>query len=232
MFISVIIPIYNENKILKKNIIEINNYFSTKYNFEIIAIDDASTDNSLEILKSINIKNLVILKNKVNLGKGFSIIRGIKKTTGNLILVTDADLSAPISEFNQLLKKINEGYDFVIGSRNKKESQVTLKQGIIRIIFGKCFNIIIKIILGLKFNDTQCGFKLFDAEKLKKISSKCYVSRFCIDVEILYLSKLLNINVYEEGIIWNNNKDSSVRIIRDSINMFFDILKIRFRKYK
>ena len=106
MFISVIIPIYNENKILKKNIIEINNYFSTKYNFEIIAIDDASTDNSLEILKSIDIKNLIILKNKVNLGKGFSIIRAIKKTTGNLILVTDADLSAPISEFNKLLKKI------------------------------------------------------------------------------------------------------------------------------
>ena len=232
MFISAIIPVYNENKIIKKNIIEIYKFFSSNYNFEIIVIDDASTDNSLEILKSINIKNLIILENKVNLGKGSSIINGIEKSSGNLILVTDADLSAPISEFNKLFKKKIKGYDIVIGSRNKINSEVTLKQGIVRMIFGKCFNLIIKYLLVLKFSDTQCGFKLFDAEKIKKIVSNCYVKRFCIDVEILYLAKIYNFKVYEQGIIWNNNKDTSVRIIRDSINMFFDILKIRFRKYK
>lgn len=232
MFISAIIPVYNENKIIKKNIIEIYKFFSSNYNFEIIVIDDASTDNSLEILKSINIKNLIILENKVNLGKGSSIINGIEKSSGNLILVTDADLSAPISEFNKLFKKQIKGYDIIIGSRNKINSEVTLKQGIIRMIFGKCFNLIVKYLLGLKFSDTQCGFKLFDAEKIKKIVSNCYVKRFCIDVEILYLAKIYNFKVYEQGIIWNNNKDTSVRIIRDSINMFFDILKIRFRKYK
>ncbi len=232
MFISIIIPIYNENDILEKNILKINDYFQGKYKFEIILINDGSTDNSLNILNSLNLKNLVILNNANNYGKGYSIIRGILKSKGDLILQTDADLSAPISEFSKLYYKLSEGYDFVIGSRSNKNSNVETKQNIIRIFLGQTFNKITKLLLGLSYQDTQCGFKLYNSIKIKKIINLCIVKKFCIDVEILYLASINNFKVFEMGIIWNDKKNSKVNLLIDPLNMFFDLIKIKFNNYK
>ena len=108
MFISIIIPIYNENDILEKNILNIFNYFQNKSDFEIIVIDDGSTDNSLKTLNSLKLNNLIILRNHKNIGKGYSIIKGVLKSKGDLILQTDADLSAPIIEFEKSKKVLFE----------------------------------------------------------------------------------------------------------------------------
>ena len=118
-----------------------------------------------------------------------------------------------------------------MGSRSKANAVINIKQNILRISLGIVFNFLVKIILGLNYSDTQCGFKLYDSIKIKSIINLCKVDRFCADVEILYLAKLKNISVYEEGIIWNDNKNSKVKLLNDPINMFFDILKIKFRKY-
>ena len=232
MFISVIIPIYNEKKVLVKNINKIYNFFSGKYDFEIVAIDDASTDNSKALLQSIQYKNLLILKNEINLGKGYSIIKGIKACSGNIILLTDADLSSPIIEIEKLLQEYNKGYDIVMGSRNMENSIINIKQNFLRICVGKIFNFLVRVILGLKYHDTQCGFKLFNSKKMNEILKSLNVNRFCIDVEILFLAKKLNFKVSEVGIKWDHNNNSSVNILSDSINMFFDLIKIRFRNYK
>ena len=231
MFISIIIPIYNENDILEKNIFEINDYFQGKFNFEIIAINDGSKDNSYKTLKSIKLDNLKILNNYKNFGKGYSIIKGVSKSKGDIILQTDADLSAPINEFDKLFSKYKEGFDFIIGSRSKNNSEVKTKQNILRILLGKIFNKITYFILGLNYNDTQCGFKLFNAIKLKEITRLCKVGKFCIDVEILYLAKIKKFKVFELGIIWNDKKNSKVNLIIDPINMFVDLIKIKFSNY-
>ena len=85
--------------------------------------------------------------------------------------------------------------------------------------------------MGLNYKDTQCGFKLYDSIKIKSIISSCIVNRFCSDVEFLYLAKLNQISVYEEGIVWDDNKNSKVNILKDPINMFLDLIKIKLSKY-
>ena len=232
MFISIIIPIYNENDILEKNILNIFNYFQNKSVFEIIVIDDGSTDNSIKTLNSLKLNNLIILRNNQNMGKGYSIIKGVLESKGDLILQTDADLSAPIMEFEKLFIKYKNGFDFVIGSRSKANSKVNTKQNFFRIILGKLFNILTYLILNLNYNDTQCGFKIYNSIKLKNVIKSCKVKKFCIDVEILYLAKLKKYKVMEEGIIWNDKKNSKVNLIKDPLNMFIDLVKIKFNKYK
>ncbi len=178
-----------------------------------------------------NFENLKILTNNKNKGKGYSINRGIAHANGDVILTTDADLSADIEEFNKLLLLIKKGYHIAIGSRSKKNSEINIKQNFYRIILGKTFNLLVKLILGLNYKDTQCGFKLYESKKIKSIIKSCKIERFCTDVEILYLAKLKKISVIEEGIIWNDNKNSSVKLFTDPINMFYDLLKIRFTRY-
>jgi len=229
MYLSIIVPIYNEKNILIKNINEIYNYFNNKFEFEIIIVNDGSKDGSDKILSKLKINNLTIISNKVNKGKGYSILKGITESKGELILFTDADLSTPINEFNKLMTKYKKGYDLVIGSRSKNNSNVKIRQSLLRIIMGKIFNFFIKFFLGLQYQDTQCGFKLFNAKKIKLISKMCKVNRFCIDVEILFLAKKLNYNVFEQGVIWINDTSSSVNVFFDSLNMFVDLIKIRFR---
>ena len=107
MFISIIIPIYNENDILEKNIFDIHKYFQNKNNFEIIVIDDGSADDTLKTLRALKLNNLIILRNNQNIGKGYSIIKGVLKSKGDLILQTDADLSAPITEFEKLFQEVD-----------------------------------------------------------------------------------------------------------------------------
>tara|TARA_B100000401_G_C52677977_1_gene658266 strand:- start:221 stop:916 length:696 start_codon:yes stop_codon:yes gene_type:complete len=231
MHISIIVPIFNEGNIIKSNLKKIINFFEDKYKFEIILVNDGSTDKTRNVLEALKQKRIKIMHNPKNMGKGYSIKRGIESATGDVILTTDADLSAGIEEFNKLILKFNSGYSFVIGSRSKANAVINIKQNILRISLGIVFNFLVKIILGLNYSDTQCGFKLYDSIKIKSIINLCKVDRFCADVEILYLAKLKNISVYEEGIIWNDNKNSKVKLLNDPINMFFDILKIKFRKY-
>ena len=232
MHISVIIPIYNEGNIIQENLIKIYNFFDNKFKFEIIVVDDCSTDNSLIKLHSMNLENLKIISNKKNEGKGYSINKGIMNSKGNMILTTDADLSAEIEEFNKLFVFFKKGYSIVIGSRNKKNSIINIKQSFYRVFQGKIFNLLVRLLFGLNYKDTQCGFKLYDSNKIKSIIKLCKVNRFCADVEILYLAKLNKISVIEEGIVWNDNVSSSVKLLSDTINMFFDLFKIKFTKYK
>lgn len=231
MQLSILIPIYNENRILEKNINEILHYFLNKFDFEIIIINDGSTDNSNEILKKFTLHNIKIINNTKNEGKGASIRKGVKNCKGDLILISDADLSTPINQFSVLYKKYLEGYDFVIGSRSKSNSKILVKQKKMRVVAGVIFNYLVKIILGLKYHDTQCGFKLFNKQKLNNIINFCDVNRFCIDVEILFLAKKFNYKIFEIGIVWKNDFKSSVSLIKDSLMMFCDLIKIRLKKY-
>ena len=128
MHISIVIPIYNEGIIIQENLNKIYKFFENKFQFDIIVIDDCSTDNSLTNLKSMTFGNLKILSNNKNKGKGYSINRGIAHANGDVILTTDADLSADIDEFNKLLLFIKKGYSIVIGSRSKKNSKINIKQ--------------------------------------------------------------------------------------------------------
>ena len=232
MKLSIVIPLYNEQLIIKKNLEKIYNHFSDKLDFEIIVVNDGSIDNSLNIIKNIKFKNINIIDIQNNLGKGNAIKQGILSSHGKIVLITDADLSTSIDQYATLYNKYLEGFDIVIGSRSTEDAKISKKQNILRICAGKIFNLCVKNILKLDFKDTQCGFKLFNGKNIRKVMSQSIIKRFCIDVEILYLAKKFKLKVYEVGINWENNTDSSVHLLRDSINMFIDLLRIKFNNYK
>ena len=233
MYLSIIIPYCNEKETILENLRKINKFFYQKYDYEILLIIDTGNE-EFDILSKIKeeITNIRIYINKRNYGKGYSIRKGIDLAKGNLILTTDADLSTPIYEYEKLHDEIINGYNIVIGSRNTIGSNIILNQGILRIIAGKIFNMSLKIILGLKFKDSQCGFKLFKSEPLKKIIKISFINRFCIDPEILYIAKKLDYSISEIGISWVNNKKTSVKLFSDSIDMFISLIKILITHYR
>ncbi len=229
MYLSVIVPYYNEKNYISDNLIKIKKFFENKFEFEIIIVDDSGKkDFKKNILKN-EIKNLTIIENNKNFGKGYSLKKGINHSNGELILLTDADLSTPIKEFEKLHSFYKNGYPIVIGSRNKSNSKIKKEKPIKRKILGRLFNILLRIILNLKYNDTQCGFKLFESKTIKKIIKKSFVNRFCIDPEILYIATEKKLKIQEVGVEWSDDWNSSVDLKKDIMNMFFDIFKIRFK---
>ena len=180
MILSVIVPVYNEKIQITKNIKKIYNYFSSKFSFEIIIIDDGSERDLFKNIAKENMNNLKIIRNNQNYGKGYAIRKGIKISQGELILITDADLSTSIDQFDILYDQYLKGNDIVIGSRSVENSRIIIKQNFIRIIAGRIFNSLVRILTGLNFNDTQCGFKLYNGNKIKKLIPYCFINKFCI----------------------------------------------------
>lgn len=223
--LSIIVPSYNEAIKIKNSIKKIKTYVEKlKLNVEIIVIDDGSTDDTKKILNKIN--GIIILKNQKNKGKGYSVKRGILKAKGDYALFLDADLSLPIENLGKFLKFIPE-YDIVIASRKKHDSTLSKDQSDFRKLAGKIYSKFVKLMIISKFDDTQCGFKLFNIKKTKKLFVKQTIFRFSFDVEILYLANKSKLKIKELGIELKNNPDSSINIIKDSIIMIKDILKIK-----
>ena len=144
MEISIVIPAYNEVDRIENSLIEINKYCKKKFKkYEIIVVDDGSNDDTVTIAKRYGAR---VLKNELNMGKGYSVRKGILEAKYDLVLFTDSDLATPINELDKFLKTIKE-YDIVIASRNLKESQIKVKQPKYRIMLGKLFPFIVRMFL-------------------------------------------------------------------------------------
>jgi dolichyl-phosphate beta-glucosyltransferase len=231
MHLSIIVPIYNEINIIQKNLTKIYECFKDKYDFEIIVVNDGSTDDSKKILEKLKIPNLHLINNIKNFGKGYSLVKGISKSIGEIVLITDADLSTPVNEFFKLQERLKDNVDIIIGSRAMHDSNVKIKQNLIRILMGEIFNFFVRYILNLKYKDTQCGFKIFKGKVIRKIVKFSRILGFCIDVEILFLAKKFNLKVLEIGVVWSDDSTSTVNLFYDPIKMFFDLFEIRFKRY-
>lgn len=231
MYLSIIIPAYNEAKKIKSTLSKIDEFISSKnYDYEVIIVDDGSTDKTIdEALKSRldKGKKLKIIKNDINRGKGYSVKRGILNSQGEFLLISDADLSTPIEELDKLFHYINNGYDIVIGSRSVVDSDVQIHQPWYREKMGKVFNIFVKFLLLINFHDTQCGFKLLKGNVARDLALLMKIRDFCFDVELLYLAKIKGYRTKETGVIWRNSPQSKVKIISSSSTMFLDLFKIK-----
>jgi dolichyl-phosphate beta-glucosyltransferase len=231
IFLSVVIPAYNEEERIVKTLERVSQYLERQpYASELIVVDDGSTDQTvsvvLNLLKCINKGTL--LQNGRNRGKGYSVRKGILSSLGQFVLFSDADLSTPIEELAKLLNAVQGEFDIAIGSRGLKSSDVQVHQPWYREYMGKTFNLIIRFLLLSHFHDTQCGFKCFRGDVARELSALQTLDHYSFDVEILLLAQLRRYRVLEVPVQWMNEPNSRVNAINDSARMLKDVLKIRY----
>jgi dolichyl-phosphate beta-glucosyltransferase len=228
--ISVIIPCFNEGKTIHQNISLIHRYLSSRFSeFEIIAVNDGSADNTLDELKKIHSElDIIIIDNPVNEGKGKAVRDGIIKSRFAVVMFLDADLGIPVEELEKFLVELEKGNDMVIASRFVPGLKIVKPVPWHRKIMEKIFRMIRMIILNnYDILDTQCGFKLFRREAAIEIFRRQLVKRFAFDAELIFIAKKLKYKIKELPIALQNPPKSHVRIIRDPLNMVIDLIRIR-----
>jgi len=226
--VSVVIPAYNEEKRILPSLSQVIPWLAECFHdFEIIVVDDGSRDATLQVVASVNCPKLRVLKNERNMGKGYSVLRGMASARMPLVLFTDSDLSTPIGELDAFLRYVDEGYDVVIASRRKPESRIKVLQPWYRQAMGKLFPLMVNFIVLPGFRDTQCGFKLFRKRVLDAILPRQRLTGFAFDVELLFLARKFGYRIKEAGVVWVDVRGSKVSCVRDSLKMFRDIVRIR-----
>jgi dolichyl-phosphate beta-glucosyltransferase len=228
---SIVIPAYNESARVGVTLEKVLAYVAQRgWDAEIIAVDDGSCDNTAEIIRSYAEKNprLRLLQNPGNRGKGYSVRNGMLHAQGEISLFSDADLSSPIEEADKLFAAIAGGADIAVGSRWLRRELQTQPQPFYRQIFGRAFNLMLRIVLGLRFKDTQCGFKAFTDRAAKAIFPLQKIERWGFDPELLYLARKLGFKVAEVPVQWAHREGTRISPLRDGTRMFGEMLKIRW----
>ncbi len=229
-YLSIIIPAYNEEKRISKTILDINQRLKdVDYDYEILVVDDGSFDKTKEVVSSLmsQVKNLKLIENERNHGKGFVVRQGMLQAQGEIRLFTDADNSTTIDHFEKMRPYFSQGYQVVIASRDIEGSVLEPPQPFYRRFLGDLGNLFIQFLVLWGIKDTQCGFKAFTEEVALKIFSLAKINGFAFDVEILALAKKLGYQIKEIPVLWQNNRDSRVSL-KSYFLVFKDVLKIRF----
>jgi dolichyl-phosphate beta-glucosyltransferase len=229
-FISVIIPAYNEEQRIVPTVRRISEYLKDNWrDYEIVIVDDGSTDGTAKAVEELSggLPNVSLLRSEKNRGKGSAVKKGVLLSRGELLLISDADLSTPIEEVEKLLPFMDEGFDIVIGSRGLGASEIDVRQPWYREGMGKTFNVLVRVLLMGGIKDTQCGFKLFRGDVARNVFEKSRIEGFSFDVEVLFLAGKMGCGIKEVPIRWINSPASKVRIVKDSVRMFIDILMTR-----
>jgi glycosyltransferase involved in cell wall biosynthesis len=227
--LSIVIPAYNEQARLPATLETVAAYMAAAdFAFsEIIVVDDGSRDGTAALVE----RNPAIrlLRNPGNRGKGYTVRHGMLAAKGEWILYTDADLSAPIGELEKLCAAAaRENADVAIGSRALDRSLVGVHQSAFRELSGRAFNVFMRLVTGLPFLDTQCGFKLFRASAAREIFSRQKLDGFSFDVEDLVIAKSLGYRAIEVPVIWNNVEGTKVGMFA-GLQSFIDLIGIRWR---
>ena len=235
--LSIVIPSYNEEKNLGKGALEeVAAYLKgVDYSYEMIIIDDGSTDKSADLIKKkIRGKgNFRLIENRHG-GKAITVMTGLMEAKGEIALFTDMDQATPLREIEKFLPKFEEGYDIVIGSRTGRKGAPLFRK------FGAVgFSILRNIILGLPYKDTQCGFKAFNKKSIEaifpKIKNEWGVVHFKggavnagFDVEVLYFARKLGFKIAEVEVDWKYVDTERVQVVKDSAAAVYDMLRIRW----
>lgn len=238
--VSLVVPAYNESLRIEETIKAALKYLSSKPgSFEIIICDDGSTDDTIQKLKSLFLGStpIKILEGK-HAGKAVAVRAGVEAATGDYILMMDADSAVAIAELGKLKRKMEETQaDIVIGSREGRGAQ-RLNEPLYRHLLGRVFNLIVKVLTGLPFEDTQCGFKLFKASAAKTLAHKSKIMNqpnkslseplvTAFDVELLVLAQKYGFKTVEVPIFWRHVPTKNINPIKDSLGMFTDVLLVR-----
>ena len=231
MRLSVVIPCYNEETRLPAALAAALPHLETFLpDLELILVDDGSRDSTLELLRRLQVEHPFVqaLALPRNRGKGRAVAEGVARTTGEVVLVTDADFSAPIVELGKLTAAIAAGAEVAIGSRAVPGAR-EIDQPLHRVLMGKAFNVVVQTLLLPGLKDTQCGFKLFRGESARSLFAGLTTDGFAFDVEVLFRARRRGLTVVEVPVTWRNSDSSRVAPLRHSTQMLRDVVKLRLK---
>jgi glycosyltransferase involved in cell wall biosynthesis len=234
--LSIVIPAYNEERRLPQTLDRIREFIERReFHFaEIIIVDDGSRDRTAGVVSEAaqGDTRIRLVSNPGNRGKGYAVRHGMQEARGDWILMTDADLSAPIDEFDKLWAAVRkQNSDGAIGSRAIDRSLIGVRQSVFREFSGKVFNFVMRLIAGLPYRDTQCGFKLLSRAASQCVSARQLSDGFGFDVEMLYIAKKHKFRIVEVPVRWNNVEGTKVSLW-NGVAAFADPLRVRLNDFK
>lgn len=231
MTYSIVIPAYNESVRLQPTLHALLRHIQEQnWDAEILVVNDGSTDDTAQIVREYGKLHpqVLLVENPGNRGKGFSVRNGMLHARGDICLFSDADLSSPITEAQKLFDAIAQGADIAIGSRWLRAELQTERQPLYRQAFGRIYNLALRILLGLRFADTQCGFKAFRRDAAQRIFPLQKIERWGFDPEILFLARRAGLRVEEVPVLWAHSEGTRLHPFRDGLRMFLEVIRIRW----
>jgi dolichyl-phosphate beta-glucosyltransferase len=228
---SIIIPAYNEARRIPATLEQVvgcirnNRWFA-----EVVVVNDGSRDRTAEVVRAFaeHAPEVRLLENPGNRGKGYSVRYGLLQALGELVMFTDADLSAPIEEAHGLFEAIAEGADIAIGSRWLESTRQTIRQPLYRQFFGRCFNAITRTVTELPFADTQCGFKAFTRAAAQTVFQLQTIDRWGFDPEILFIALKRGYKIKEVPVSWAHDERTKMSYLKDGMRMLEDLAQVRW----
>ena len=230
---SLVIPAYNEAERIEACVRKAAEWIRSRpggQDWEAILVDDGSTDDTVARAKRCAGEEALDLKVMTyggNRGKGAAIRAGVLASAGETILISDTDLSTPLSEWGKLAARLPT-HPVVIGSRALQDDLVRKRQAFHRVLLGRTGNKLIQVLAVPGIRDTQCGFKLFRGDTARELFRAARIDRFAWDVEILYLARRRGLPIAEVPVLWFNSPESKVRVVRDALQTLWDVLRIRW----
>src|SRR3984957_10322398 len=228
---SIVIPAYNESARIGGALQAVVACIRQRgWNAEVVVVNDGSHDDTAEIVHAFaqNAPEVRMLHNPGNRGKGYSVRNGILHSLGEIVMFTDADLSAPIEEADGLFAAIAGGADIAIGSRWLERTRQSIRQPLYRQFFGRCFNVVTHAVMGLPYADTQCGFKAFTRAAAQTVFQLQTIERWGFDPEILFIARKRGYRVVEVPVSWAHDDRTRISYLRDGTRMLQDIAIVRW----
>ena len=230
---SLVIPAYNERNRIEACLRSVAEWVRSRpggWDWEVILVDDGSSDGTQAAARQLAGQfglPLQILTHRNNRGKGAALRTGVLTSSGDPVLLSDADLSTPLTEWVRLAERLPT-HPIAIGSRGLGENLVRVKQPLYRRVLGKAGNLLVRMLAVPGIRDTQCGFKLFRGDIARDLFRRARIDGFAYDMEILYLARLRGLAIAEVPVLWFNSPDSRVSLVRDALPTLWDLLRLRW----
>jgi dolichyl-phosphate beta-glucosyltransferase len=232
--LSVVVPVYNEEQRLHKTFAALRDFYSQNIfsAMDVIFVDDGSRDSTKNLIEKADLPMpFRIISYQPNRGKGRAVAVGMNASTMDYALMCDADISTSFNEMRKFIPALERGEDVIIGTRKSKEARMLKPQPFIRRNLGRCYTILADLMTGLSVSDFTCGFKLFSRRSRAAIFKKAIIDRWSYDTEILYLAHKYGFKIVEVPVDWTNDENTRVRLYKDAVKSFIDIIRIRLHRY-
>jgi glycosyltransferase involved in cell wall biosynthesis len=232
---SIVIPAYNESARIPTTLTAVVSCIhASGWDAEVLVVNDGSTDSTADVVRAFaqTAPEVRLIENPGNRGKGYSVRSGMLQARGDVVLFTDADLSAPIEEAERLFAAIQQGADIAIGSRWLEAYRQTQRQPLYRQFFGRCFNAVTRAIMRLPFADTQCGLKAFTHQAAQTVFQLQTIERWGFDPEILFIALKRGYWIIEVPVSWGHDERTRMSYLKDGLKMLEEITIIRWNAFR